>query len=46
MDLADSMLEAVNSFNPAFVIFTGDVQTGDIWLTTQEQVASFYYDKS
>ncbi|KAF5389664.1 hypothetical protein D9757_004095 [Collybiopsis confluens] len=38
--LADSMLEAVNSFNAKFIIFTGDVVEGAIWLTTQEQIPS------
>ncbi|KAF9078769.1 Metallo-dependent phosphatase-like protein [Rhodocollybia butyracea] len=40
VDLADSLLEAVNSFNPEFVIFTGDVVEGDIWETTQEGVTT------
>ncbi|KIK68505.1 hypothetical protein GYMLUDRAFT_35936 [Collybiopsis luxurians FD-317 M1] len=39
-DLADSMLEAVNSFNAKFVIFTGDVVEGATWLTTQDEVTA------
>ncbi|KAJ3783471.1 sphingomyelin phosphodiesterase [Lentinula aff. detonsa] len=41
--LADSMLDAVNSFNAQFVIFTGDVVEGAIWLTTQEQVKHSFF---
>ncbi|KAJ4490159.1 sphingomyelin phosphodiesterase [Lentinula aciculospora] len=40
VSLADSMLDAVNSFDAEFVIFTGDVVEGAIWLTTQDEVTS------
>ncbi|KAF5392862.1 hypothetical protein D9757_000982 [Collybiopsis confluens] len=39
--LADSLLEAVNSYNAKFVISTGDIVDHAIWLTTQEQVLIF-----
>ncbi|KAK7468297.1 hypothetical protein VKT23_002811 [Stygiomarasmius scandens] len=38
--LADSMLEAVNDINPKFVIFTGDVVEGAIWLVDQTEVTN------
>ncbi|KAL0566262.1 hypothetical protein V5O48_015750, partial [Marasmius crinis-equi] len=38
VSLADSFLDAVDAFNPRFVIFTGDVVEGMTWLEDQANV--------
>ncbi|KAJ7716969.1 Metallo-dependent phosphatase-like protein [Mycena maculata] len=38
VSLADSMLEEIESLNPVFSIFTGDVVEGAVWLVNQSEV--------